>query len=175
MEIRTPASLPQSVIMRIHRHDRYDCPWREILSALQSIVLRYCESQAFVKYPGPSQKTNTDGHQIPPVIFPRRPSRASTCPRRTWIRDTSSQHTEILASFQYMGSWFLFLTPCFLFVCIWVPDLLPRSNEVLLRGRIKMVLRKPVYHGVYIVFSWGSQPSRDSHNRNGLIRPSLSL
>ena len=71
------------------------------------------------------------------------------------------------------GSWFLFYTPCFLFVCVRVPDLLSKSNEVLLRGRIKMVLRKLVYHGVYVLFPWGSQPSWDSHNHNGLIHPSL--
>ena len=71
------------------------------------------------------------------------------------------------------GSWFLFYTPCFLFVCIRVPDLLSKSNEVLLRGRIKLVLRKLVYHGAYVLFPWGSQTSWDSHNHNGLIHPSL--
>lgn len=42
MEIRTPVYFTQSVGMRINHRNRYDCPWREILSALQvqSLVLR---------------------------------------------------------------------------------------------------------------------------------------
>lgn len=153
MDIRTPAYIPQSVVTRIIGRNIWECPWREMLSArqIQSIVLTLLwisgcllKSWTLVK-----QSINIDGHRCHLSFHLDVCHEPALVPGGNRIRAMSSQHAGILASFQCIGSWFLFQTSCFLFVCIWVPNLLPESKwEVLLRGKIKMVLSKPVYHGV---------------------------
>lgn len=165
--------------MRINRHNRCECPWREILSATQikSLVLRLWGISGIAKILGPSKKKlNTDGHQIPPVIAPTCPSWASLCPRRTLNQGyefSAHRDPNIIPVYQILTA----VSDILVVVCLRLAPwsfIQIKKCQVLLRGRIKVVLSKPVYHGVKTVFSWGSQSPRDSHNQTGLRDTSLS-